>query len=150
MWREAIKSKPRSLAAAQGLAVIGFTALTVIAFVQDNYIISALFTLLAVYYFRKLVRVPRVNAQKPDRLASPADVEAVKSELREMQAYYRRLQKGWLWTGVLGWGCTVLTVYFAPTIFLLVVAGLAGYASYAYVRCQNAIRLIKTGLGEGG
>lgn len=149
MWIEAIKSKPRSRAAAQGFAVIGFAILTVLAYVQNNYILSALFTLLAVYYFRKLMKASSTQSRPPERLAAPVDVDAVQDELRAMRVYYRRLKKGWLWAGGIGWGCTALMLSFAPSTFLLIVVGLAGYASYAYVRCRNAIRLIEAGLGEG-
>lgn len=147
MWLEMIKNKPRSQAAAQGLAVIGFLSLTVMAYTQDNYVVAALFTLPAFYYCRKLVKIPAVNRRVSEPPTASIDVQSVKSELREMQTYYRRLKKGWLWTGVFGWSCTVLMVFFAPSIFLLVIVGLAGYASYAYMRCHNAIRFIEAGLG---
>jgi hypothetical protein len=151
MWIETVKGKPRSLVAARGLAIIGFLALTVMAYAQDNYLVSALFTLPAAYYCRKLMKKsPPVERQTARHPVAPADVDAVKSELREMLVYYQRLRKGWLWIGALGWGCTALTVYFAPSIFLVIVLGLAGYASYAYMRCQNAIRLIEAGNGNGG
>ncbi|SDF46480.1 hypothetical protein [Sporolituus thermophilus] len=150
MGLEAIRQKPRSQVVARGLAVIGFLALTAMAYVQANYIIAALFTLPAVYYWRKLVKSSPSDRCRAERPAAPVDVDIVKSELREMQAYYRRLKKGWLWVGILGWGCTALLALAAPSIFLIVVVGLAGYASYAYMRCRSAIKLIETGLGKGG
>ena len=150
MWKT-IREKPRSLVIAQGLSIVGFLALAVSTFVQDNLLISPLFLLLAFYYVRKLVKAPSSSSFGNRAVAQSGtvlDKKAVKNELTAMQAYYQRLQKNWCWISGLGWIFVVLTAVFSPSIFTLIIAGLAVYASYAYVRCRQAARFIKTGLNN--
>lgn len=152
MWKT-IRKKPRSLVIAQGLAIVGFLALAGITFVQDNLLISPLFLLLAFYYIKKLLKSPSsyfAGNRAAVQVEAVVDKKAVKEELTAMQAYYRRLQKSWCWIAGLGWIFTVFTAVISPSFFLVIIAGLAGYASYAYVRCRQAVRLIKTGLNNEG
>lgn len=148
MWKT-IREKPRSLVIAQGLSIVGFLALAIITFVQDNLLISPLFLLLALYYVRKLVKAPSSSSmgnQAAVQSGIVVDKKGVKNELAAMQTYYRRLQKNWSWISGLGWIFTVLTAVLSSSIFTLIIAGLAVYASYAYARCRQAAQLIKTGL----
>ncbi|WP_425058922.1 hypothetical protein SCACP_35700 [Sporomusa carbonis] len=149
MWVAAVREKPRSLVAAQGLAVAGFLALAATTFAQDNFFVSSLFLLLAFYYGRKLVTLPKVGNRTAAQ-SVPLDTSAVREELAAMQAYYRRLQKGWQWVAGLGWVFTVLMAVFAPSVFIIVVVLLAGYAGYACARCRQAVRLIEIGLQQEG
>jgi len=138
---------------ARGIALAGFAGLALSTFMEGNYFLASLFTLLSLYYLNKLLRhrddgpVPKTEALASKGNLDPA---AARAELAEMLAYYRRLEKGWKNIAIAGWVVTGLMVGFFRTPFILIIFVLVGYATYAFLRCRKAVSLIEGTVGRAG
>lgn len=152
MWRSTSRQKPRGLVIARSLAFASFAGLAVSTLIEGNYFLSSLFLVLSLYYLKKLIwhresepkQIPQTPGKTRDR-----EVAVARAELASMLAYYRRLAKGWKIITVAGWAATALMLGFFRTPFIVVILVLAGYATYAFLRCQKAVNLIEGAVGRG-
>ncbi|HWR45684.1 hypothetical protein [Sporomusa sp.] len=140
-----IKNQPRGQILARGIAIAGFTVLTVLAILKDNVVFAPLFFLLGAYYVKKLCKkntADRVDATVASRPVLNPD--AAQTELAKMLQYYKRLLKNWQWIAVFGWVLSVGLLIYAPSMVVMITLGLACYSTYALFRCRQAVHLIET------
>ena len=150
----AMREKKRGQLIAQGAAVVGFAVLGILAVLNENAVFGPLFFLLSLFYLRKMMKSPQKGMEKADEECCAGDnPEAIKSELLQMLEYYRKLLKSWQWIALFGWILSIALVVYLPSLVVTVMAALAAYSTYAFIRCRQAVLRIENSPsfnGKGG